>query len=259
MINNIHAKSQVGELNIRSLSKFYPNSENGLAIFKDLSLDITLGDFVCFLGPSGCGKTTLLRMIAGLDLEFKGEISIENSEILGPGRDRSLVFQNATLLPWMTVSQNIEFVLNTGLPQKKKMSMIQQALRIVELDNIGALKVSQLSGGMKKRVALAQAIVDPPQTLLLDEPFVALDFYTREMIQENIAKIHKNHRLTILMVTHDLEEAVYLSDRIIVFSPSPATVTGDFRVNIRRPRDRTEPSFLRCYKSLRSLMHSARS
>jgi ABC-type nitrate/sulfonate/bicarbonate transport system ATPase subunit len=227
-------------------------------VFDNLSLDISSGDFVCFLGPSGCGKTTMLRMIAGLDLDFDGEIRIGSKKITGPGRDRALVFQNATLLPWMTVSQNIGFALDSNLPELEKNTMIQCALRLVELDNVGSLKVSQLSGGMRKRVALAQAIADPPQTLLLDEPFVALDFYTREMIQENISRIQRCHQLTTLMVTHDLEEAVYLSDRIIVFSKSPVSIIGDFLVNIKRPRDRTEPTFLRHYTRLRALMNAAR-
>ena len=226
-------------------------------VFRDFEFSVSPGEFVCILGPSGCGKTTLLRIIAGLDQDFEGEVRIGDQRVDAPDRARSLVFQQARLLPWMTVGGNIDFALDRGIPDDRRAEMIEDSLRLVGLEPARDMKTFHLSGGMRTRAALARAIADPPRTLLLDEPFSALDFYTREAIHNNIVEIQDKHDFTTLMVTHDLDEAIYLSDRIIVLTDPPAAITDDFRIDMDRPRNRGDSRFREYQSRLLGAMRAA--
>lgn len=245
-------------IHIKINKKNFSLGRKSKTIFQNFKLTISPGQFVCILGPSGCGKSTLLRAVAGLDVNFEGKIKIGGECVLGPGRERSLVFQHARLLPWMTVKENIDFAIDRKYSKKQRTAMIDASLQLVGLQHAKDMKIFQLSGGMKTRIALARAIADPPETLLLDEPFSALDFYTRESIHKNITQIQDQHNFTTLMVTHDLDEAIYLSDRIIVLTDPPANIADDISLNFERPYDRSEPAFQNFYVRLLKAMRSAR-
>lgn len=248
----------VETLYINIQSKSFSAKDKVRVVFQDFELKVSPGEFVCVLGTSGCGKSTLLRMVAGLDQDFEGDIQIGNKLVLSPGRDRSLVFQQARLLPWMTVSQNINFALDQIHTIEDRTEMIENSLRLVGLEHARDMKTFHLSGGMKTRVALARAIADPPNMLLLDEPFSALDFYTREAVHNNITQIQDQHNFTTLMVTHDLDEAIYLSDRIVVLTDPPANITADIRIELERPRERGDARFQEYLARLLNAMRAAR-
>jgi sulfonate transport system ATP-binding protein len=216
---------------------------------KEILLTINPGEFVCIVGGSGCGKTTLLRIIAGLETEYEGAVFLDGKKLTGPGLDRGVVFQEHRLLPWLTVHDNIGFGL-AGLRPEERNRDIRHYISLVGLDRFEYEYPHQLSGGMSQRVAIARALVGRPEVLLLDEPFASLDALTRVRMQQEILRIWRAERPTVVLVTHDIEEAVYLADRVVIVSPQPGTVRNILQVPLSRPRDLTDREFVRMRKSI---------
>jgi NitT/TauT family transport system ATP-binding protein len=211
----------------------------------DVTLEVRPGEFVCLLGPSGCGKTTLLNLIAGFDRPTSGRVLSGDREVQGPDPTRICMFQSYALYPWRTVLGNVEYGLEVqGLPRRERRAIAGDYLRLVGLDGYAGHHPSQLSGGMQQRVALARALAVDPQSLLMDEPFGALDSMTRMHLQEEVGRIALERAKTILFVTHDVEEAVYLADRIVVMANGPGRIQRIISVPLRRPRCRTNDGFL---------------
>jgi NitT/TauT family transport system ATP-binding protein len=212
-------------LQINQLSKHFETRKGTLVVLKDITMSIEQGKFVCAVGASGSGKSTLLRQIAGLDRPTCGEVRIENRRVVGPGPDRGMVFQHYTLYPWMTVQANTEFGLKLqGVPKTIRREQASHYLSIVGLDNFAQLLPKELSGGMKQRVAIARALALEPKVLLMDEPFGALDVHTRESMHEFMLDLWQRTGITVFMITHDVEEAVFLSNRIFALGSRPGTV-----------------------------------
>jgi len=212
---------------------------DGVVALRDTDLQVQSGEFVSVVGPSGCGKTTLLRMIAGLSPIETGHILIEGRQVTGPGPDRAVVFQHASLLPWATVVDNISFGLRLRrVPKAKRMTKARELAALVGLANFEDHLPGQLSGGMQQRVGLARALAVDPQILLLDEPFGSLDEITRRQMQDELLRIWSGTGLTSLLITHSVDEAILLSDRILVMSARPGRVVEEITVGMSRPRER---------------------
>jgi NitT/TauT family transport system ATP-binding protein len=220
-----------------------------------VDLSIPSGQFVCLLGPSGCGKTTLLNLVAGFLLPSEGYVFLDNKVIDGPGPDRGMVFQDYSLFPWRTVLKNVEFSLEiSGQSRSERRRRALRYLELVKLDHIASRYPSQLSGGMKQRVAIARALASGPKVLLMDEPFAALDAMTRNLLQDELLRIHELEKCTTLFVTHNIDEAIRLADRVIVMSPNPGRISADISLNSPRPRARTSPEFALLYDRLERLI-----
>lgn len=231
-----------GALNVRGVSKSYPLADGRLVVLKDIDLDIAPGEFVCIVGPSGCGKSTLLRLIVGLDSGYEGDIHLDGQRISGTSLDRGIVFQDHRLFPWMTVEKNVGMaLLNQNLSASEKSKRVREHIKLVNLSGFEGAYSHQLSGGMAQRAAIARVLVNEPKILLLDEPFGALDALTRVYLQRELQKIWLAHRSTVLMVTHDVEEALYLADRVIVMDANPGSIKRIVNVPLPHPRDRTTP------------------
>ncbi len=237
-------------------------SEKGVMALQDISLEIHDGEFVCIVGPSGCGKTTLLHTIAGLKPYFppdRGEILLEGQRVRGPGAERGVVFQEYALLPWRNVQANIEFGLKLqGVSPAERAKRSQYYIELIGLQEFREKFPHQLSGGMKQRVAVARALVNNPKILLMDEPFAAVDAQTRMTLQEELNRIYEKEKKTILFVTHSVEEAVFLANRILVLSCRPGKVLEDLPVPLHRPRMWAEvqkqPEFQRLVAYILSLI-----
>lgn len=204
-----------------------------LVVLKDINMTIAQGEFICAVGASGSGKSTLLRQIAGLDSPSSGEVRIAGKRVTGPGPDRGMVFQHYTLYPWMNVQENTEFGLKLqGMPKKERREQASYYLSVVGLSNFAKSLPKQLSGGMKQRVAIARALASEPKVLLMDEPFGALDIHTKESMHEFMLELWQRTEITIFMITHDVEEAVFLSNRIYALGTRPGTVRKEIVVNL---------------------------
>lgn len=224
-------------LEISRLHKQFLTKKGAIVALKDINLHVETGEFICVVGASGSGKSTLLRLIAGLDLPTSGTITVDNQIITGPGADRGMVFQKYTLYPWMTVQKNVEFglkLLKVSAQERKETASYY--LNIVGLANFAKSLPKELSGGMKQRVAIARALATNPKILLMDEPFGALDIQTKETMQQFLLEIWRKTDCTILMITHDVREAVFLSQRVYVLSTRPGTVKQEFKIEL--PSDR---------------------
>lgn len=220
-------------LQINNLSKHFSTSNGKLVVLKDIDIEIEQGEFVCAVGASGSGKSTLLRQIAGLDTPTIGEVRIEGKRITGPGPDRGMVFQHYTLYPWMTVQENAEFGLKLqGVPKKDRREQAGYYLNVVGLSQFGKALPKELSGGMKQRVAIARALASEPKILLMDEPFGALDIHTKESMHDFMIDLWQRTGITIFMITHDVEEAVFLSNRIFALSARPGTVRKVMNIDL---------------------------
>lgn len=233
----------MGRLTVTNVSRTF-KKENGVPIgaLDYVNLEIKDKEFVCFIGPSGCGKTTLLRIIAGLDKPTSGEILLDGTKITVPDAKRGMVFQEYSLFPWRTVIDNIAFGPQMqGKTGKESLKIAEKYLELVGLEQFRNSFPYELSGGMRQRVAIARAIANDPQVLLMDEPFGALDAQTRNTLQNELLEIWRKKNVTILFVTHSMDEAVFLADRIVVMSARPGKVVEVIDVNLPRPRDRTAP------------------
>ena len=224
-------------LHIHEVSKtFHSNTQDTQALLAT-SLSVAENDFITILGPSGCGKSTLLRMVAGLDVPTTGHIELDGHTVTEPGADRGMVFQSYTLFPWLTVLQNVCFGLREkGLPVAEQEAIARQFLQQVGLQDFAHHFPKQLSGGMQQRTALARALANNPRILLMDEPFGALDHQTRELMQELLQDIWQSQRKTVLFVTHDIDEAIFMGNRVVVMSARPGRIKCDLPVDLAYPR-----------------------
>jgi bicarbonate transport system ATP-binding protein len=229
-------------LTIENVSKIYPTPKGPYTVLENINLDVQEGEFICIIGHSGCGKTTLLNMISGFAKPSIGEVRLHGSPITKPGPDRMVVFQGYALLPWLTAFENIYLAVDSVYPNKseaEKKQIVREHLTLVGLADAAHKKPPQLSGGMKQRVAIARALAIRPEVLILDEPFGALDAITKEELQEELLKIWNDHRCTVLMITHDIDEALFLADRLVMMTNGPAANIGEvLEIPFPRPRDR---------------------
>jgi NitT/TauT family transport system ATP-binding protein len=239
----------MGELRIEKLSKSYQrkegwNTTRTLRVFENVSFSVGEGEFVSIIGSSGCGKSTLLNLSAGLDPASSGSVYVDGHRISGPGLDRGVVFQEFALFPWLTVIGNIEFGLRSkGVAAAERHKIAQRYVNLVGLAGFEKFHAYRLSGGMRQRVGIARALAIDPSVLLMDEPFGALDAQTRESMQKALADIWQATKKTVLFITHDIREAVYLSDRVLVMSGRPANVSLELTIDLPRPRNRHDSKF----------------
>jgi NitT/TauT family transport system ATP-binding protein len=222
---------------VRNIHKRFGKGSDSVVAIENVSFDIETNSFTSLIGTSGCGKTTMLSIIAGLEEQTTGEVSIDGVPIVGPGRDRGVVFQSYTLFPWLTAQKNIEFALRgENLSKKERADLAREQLELVGLEDFAGRYPQELSGGMRQRVAIARALSYKPNVLLMDEPFGALDAQTRQLMQELLTRIWEQHRLTVIFVTHDIDEAVFLSDRVLAFTARPGRIKTDLQIDLERPR-----------------------
>ncbi|HET7792931.1 MAG TPA: ABC transporter ATP-binding protein [Rhizobacter sp.] len=235
-------------LSVRNVSKRFASASGETLALQSTDLAVAENDFVTILGPSGCGKSTLLRIVAGLDTPTAGEVLLDGQRIAGPGADRGMVFQSYTLFPWLTVRDNVCFGLRErGLPRSQQIEIAQGFIRKVGLEGFEHHHPRQLSGGMQQRTAIARALANGPRMLLMDEPFGALDHQTRELMQELLLGIWEAERKTVLFVTHDIDEAVFMGSRVVVMSARPGRIKLDRAVPLPHPRHysvKTTPEFM---------------
>lgn len=236
----------VGEIKIKQVTKRFPNydpKQEDVVALNGLTLDIKPGSFVSLIGPSGCGKSTLLRIIGGLDTATSGEIFLDGNKITKPGSDRGFAFQGSNLFPWLTVEKNIAYGLKARHIYKEQKDSVAEYVEMVGLKGFERSYPHQLSGGMQQRASLARALVGHPSVLLLDEPLGALDAFTRMNLQDQILDIWKKHNMTMIMVTHDVDEAIYMSDQVVVMSARPSRVEEVIDIKLPRPRARAQDTF----------------
>lgn len=230
------------KLIVHDVNKSFVVNGQSVDVLKDINLEIEEGEFVVIVGHSGCGKSTLLKMIAGLEKNDTGILSVDGKEVDGPGMDRGMIFQEHRLFPWMSIEKNVQLGLK-GLSKEEKRKLSDQYLELVKLSEFKKAYPSQLSGGMSQRAAIARSLVSQPEILLLDEPFGALDALTKIELQEEMLKIRERFHNTMIMVTHDIEEAVFLADRIVVMSARPGRIKDVIKVELGKYRDRGSTDF----------------
>lgn len=253
-------------LRIEGVNKRFGTGTSALEVLRQLNMDVAEGEFVSLLGPSGCGKTTLLKIIAGLLPATSGQVLLNGEPSMQPSRDKGFVFQHFNLLPWRTVIDNAVYGLELqGVPAAERRERAMQYLKVMGLEGFHDHYPAQLSGGMKQRVGIARALLMNPKVLLMDEPFGALDALTRELLQEELLRIVARERRTVIFVTHSLDEALYLSDRIVVMGRNPGRILQEFSITLRKPRweynFRAEPEYIevraQIWELLRQVVKSA--
>lgn len=247
-------------LQIRDVRKSFPAPDDpGVQrlVLSGINLSINDGELAALVGPSGCGKSTLLRMIAGLDFPDRGELLVAEQGVTAPSAERGLVFQDPNLFPWLTVRRNIEAGLVARGLIREKRAEVDQFMRLVGLENFANAYPHHLSGGMAQRVALARALINNPRVLLLDEPLGALDAFTRMRMQDEVLRLLQARQTTTLLVTHDIDEAIYMTDRIIIMTPRPGTIEHNIGIDLPRPRDRSSGDFLQKRAEILQLLHFA--
>lgn len=243
---------------LRDVSKSFRADDGSAVLALDrLSLIVAAGEMVALIGPSGCGKSSLLRLIAGLDRPDSGELNVGPMPIDGPGAERGLMFQDPSLFPWKSVRRNIQSGLVARGVLRRHRGEVEEYLRLVGLDSFADAYPHQLSGGMAQRAALARALINHPKVLLLDEPLGALDQFTRMRMQDEVLRIWQARRTTMILVTHDIDEALYMSDRIAIMSPRPGRIDRIIDVSLDRPRQRNHPRFLELRAEILELLHFA--
>ena len=229
-------------LELKNVSKVYPTPGGSYTVLENVELAIQEGEFVCVIGHSGCGKSTLLNMISGFTEPTTGFVNLESNPIVEPGPDRMVVFQNYALLPWKTAYENVHLAVETVFPHLSKAeqtAITEEHIEMVGLTEAANKRPNELSGGMKQRVSIARALAIRPKVLILDEPFGALDPSTREELQDELLAIWRDHKITVLMITHDIDEAIYLSDRVVMMTNGPAATIGEILdIPFSRPRNR---------------------
>jgi NitT/TauT family transport system ATP-binding protein len=234
-----HPPTGGAKLSARAVSKRFRGARGkGTTAVVDVNLEVGKGEFLCLIGPSGCGKTTLLNLFAGLEKPDHGELLLDGRPITGPGPDRAVLFQEPALFPWMSVRRNVEFALKMiGVPKDERQDRSQHWLRKVHLGRFADVQPHELSGGMRQRAALARALACQPEVLLADEPFAALDAQTREILQEELQRVWSETKHTFVFVTHNVREAVFLADRVVLMSAPPGTFMAEHRIAAPRPRE----------------------
>ena len=248
-------------LSIRDVDRVYTESGNpqadGIEALHGVSLDVYRGEFLSIIGASGCGKTTLLRLIGGLDQPQGGTLSINGATITGPSPERGYIFQQGSLFPWMTVEQNIASGLRARHIYRRRKPDVQRFVDMVGLTGFEKAFPHEISGGMAQRVAIARALINDPEVLLLDEPMGALDSFTRADLQDKLLEIRRQNDATMILVTHDVDEAVYLSDRIVIMTPRPGRISDTIIVDLAHPRDRAGEAFVALRKHILEAFHMA--
>ncbi len=241
-VSSVESPKAENFLVIEGVSKIYPTPDGPYIVLDGVDLQVGEGEFVCIIGHSGCGKSTLLNMVSGFNTPTDGIVLLQDKPITEPGPDRMMVFQNYCLLPWLNVFDNVYLAVDSVFPKKtqvEKRAIVKEHLAMVGLTEAADKKPSQISGGMKQRVAIARALSIRPQVLILDEPFGALDAITKEELQEELLQIWREHQVTVLMITHDIDEALFLADRVVMMTNGPAAKIGEIlNIPFSRPRNR---------------------
>lgn len=254
------AETEAASLVVRDVRKSFPAPENPLSrrqVLDGISFSLAAGELVSLIGPSGCGKSTLLRLIAGLDSTDEGDLLVGSDPITAPNAERGLVFQDPNLFPWLTVRRNIQSgLVARGVLHEKKQE-VDQFMRLVGLETFANVYPHHLSGGMAQRAALARALINHPKVLLLDEPLGALDAFTRMRMQDEVLRLWQARGTTMLLVTHDIDEAIYMSDRIMIMTPRPGRIERTIDVALSRPRQRDSADFLRLRSDILNFLHFA--
>ena len=245
---------RLGTLEVKNLYKRFRGSGQELTVLDDISLTVKPGEFISVIGSSGCGKTTFLRLIVGLEKDYEGDILLDGKKLNGPDRNRGVVFQDHRLLPWLTVEKNVGLGLKDAKSDESRQT-IQEHLELVGLKGFEQHYPHQLSGGMSQRAAIARALVNRPEILLLDEPLGALDALTRMYMHQELERIWKKEGITMIMITHDVEEAIVLSDKIVVMSSRPGTIKKIIPVSLARPRDRAGYDFVKIKEEVLAEFH----
>jgi len=236
---------EFGSITIKNVSRTYIDANgNEVKALKNINIDIKSGEFISFIGPSGCGKTTLMRLIAGLDKAQEGELFLDGEKIESTNYERGYVFQQANLFPWENIEDNISAGLRARKIYKEHKEEVAHYIEIAGLKGFEKSYPHQISGGMAQRASLVRALINSPKVLLLDEPLGALDSFTRFTLQDKLLELWKERETTMILVTHDVDEAIYLSDSIIIMAPRPGKIEEIIDVNLRRPRNRTSDDFL---------------
>ena len=232
-------------LRLEAINKAYNSNGDSFYALQDINITIPEGQFICFLGPSGCGKSTLINLIAGLEKPTSGHVIVQEKPVVKPGSDRVVMFQESALFPWLNVIENIEFGLKIGgMNKKERREKALQYLSLMNLSEFSQAWIHELSGGMRQRVALARALTLPAEILLMDEPFAALDVQTKRMLQDELLRIFEETKKTIIFITHSVEEAIYLGERIIIMQPRPGRIKRDMIIELPKPRQRESLQFV---------------
>lgn len=248
-----------GAIEVKNVKRVFGDpTDNEVIALQEVNINIRPGEFVSLIGPSGCGKSTFLRLLVGLDKPSEGELYLNGELIVSPHYERGLVFQDPTLFPWLSVRDNVASGLVARKIFHEKKYEVDEYIKLVGLAGFEKAFPHQLSGGMAQRVALARALVNHPKVLLMDEPLGALDAFTRMQMQDEILRIWKERSTTMVLVTHDVDEAIYMSDRIIVMTPRPGKIQEIINVPIGRPRARNNPDFFRLRSKILEILHFAR-
>ena len=250
-------------ISVEGISKSFKGRKKGdpeNVVLKDVSFEVQEGEFVSLLGPSGCGKTTTLTIIAGFQKPNGGKIVVNGNEVTKPGPDRSFMFQNYALFPWLKVGENIEYPMKKmKVPKEERKAKLKELLEMAQLTEYENYYIHEISGGMKQRVALLRSIACDPTVLLMDEPLGAVDFQMRQMLQVQLENILQKKKTTALMVTHDVDESIYLSDRVVVMSRDHGKIIEDLHIDLPRPRDRTNPKYHEYVDKLTMILKDALS
>lgn len=255
-----HLVNEGSSLRIVEVSKEFQtldDSDSRTRALDRITLSVAAGEFVSLVGPSGCGKSTLLRLIAGLGSPDSGDLLVGSEPIIGPSAERGLVFQDPNLFPWLSVRRNIEAGLVARGVLQEKRGEVDDFMRLVGLENFAKAFPHHLSGGMAQRVGLARALINHPKILLLDEPLGALDAFTRMRMQDEVLRLWESRGTTMILVTHDIDEAIYMSDRIVIMTARPGRVERIIPIELDRPRERNSPEFLRYRVEILELLHFA--
>lgn len=243
-----------GTLEVKNLHKRFRSRHQELTVLNDINLTVSPGEFISIIGSSGCGKTTFLRLVVGLEKDYEGDILLDGKRLNGPDRNRGVVFQDHRLLPWLTIEKNVGLGLKNAKDDAARRT-VQEHIELVGLKGFEKHYPHQLSGGMSQRAAIARALVNRPEILLLDEPLGALDALTRMYMHQELERIWKQEGITMIMITHDVEEAIFLSDKIVVMSSRPGTIRKIIPVPLARPRDRASYDFIRIKEEVLEEFH----
>lgn len=241
---------------IRNVEKSYGSGEHGVHALAHVNLDIGAQEFICVVGPSGCGKTTLLNILAGFEAANSGDVRAFGHPVTAPGPDRTMMFQDYALFPWLSVAGNIEYGLKRrGMGKEERKRVVDHYVTLIDLKGFERKYPAQLSGGMRQRVALARSLAVNPAILLMDEPFAALDSFTRERLQDELVRVWQQEKKAVLFITHSIDEAIKLADRVVVMSPRPGRISEILTIRSSRPRDMTSSECVAIARRVREILH----